>query len=396
MRSLFTRMAPRDPREAHRTSTPLELFFDLVFVVAINFAAQALHHDLNAGHIRHGMTGYATVIFAISWAWINFSWFASAYDTDDIPYRIAVFVQMTGALVLAAGIERAFSERDIRLVVVGYVIMRLALVSQWVRAGISDPPHRTTAYRYAIGIALVQVGWIVLGFLANNVELSYFVILMICELVVPIWAEHANMTTWHPEHIGERYGLFTIIVLGEAVLASALAIQTVVDDRLFDRQMTAIVIGSLLILYMLWWLYFEYNVRVDEVLTSAKRQFFWGYGHIVLWGSVAAVGVGIGISIDYATHHSDLSRTGAQSVLSIAVATYLISLWLFHDLTHAHSVAQRFSTPLIAVFVLGSAWLPYAPVWIALLLLALIVVRTAAEKDHSEANHATHRFERKG
>lgn len=390
MRSLITRMAPRDPHEAHRASTPLELFFDLVFVVAINFAAEALHHDLIEGHIRHGLTGYAMVIFAISWAWINFTWFASAYDTDDVPYRIAVFVQMTGALVLAAGIERAFSERDIRLVVIGYVIMRLALVSQWIRAGRSDPAHRTTDYRYAAGIALVQAAWIALGFLVSDVKLGYFVILVVCELMVPVWAERPNMTTWHPEHIGERYGLFTIIVLGEAVLASALAIQIVVNDRLFDRQMAATVGGSLLILYMLWWLYFEYTVRAGEVLTSAKRSFTWGYGHIVLWGSVAAVGVGIGIAIDNATHHSELSRTGSQSVLAIAVAIYLLSLWLFHDLTHGHSAVQRFALPIVAALVLATAFVPYAPVWIALLLIGLTAFRTVSERNRLAHTHPAH------
>jgi low temperature requirement protein LtrA len=388
MTAWVKKMAPRSPTEPHRVSTPLELFFDLVFVVAINFAASALHHDLIEGHFRHGLTGYAMVLFAISWAWINFSWFASAYDPDDVLYRIAVFVQMTGALVLAAGISRAFEERDIRLVVVGYVIMRLALVSQWIRAGRSDPVHRSAAYRYAVGIAIVQAAWIALGFLADDVKLGFFVVLMLCELLVPVWAERENMTTWHPEHIGERYGLFTIIVLGEAVLASAVAIQTVVDDRLFSRQMAAIIAGSLIILYMLWWLYFDYAVRADDLLTSAKRSFTWGYGHIVLWGAVAAVGVGIGVSIDTSTHHSVLSRTGAQSVLAIAVAVYLISLWLFHDLTHGHSALQRGALPIAAVLVLASTLLPYAPVWIAILLVGLTAFRTITEQNHAEHRHA--------
>ena len=226
VRSWLTKMVPRDPHEAHRVSTPLELFFDLVFVVAINFAAGAFHHDLAENHIRHGLTSFSMIIFAITWAWINFTWFSSAYDNDDALYRLAVFVQMTGALVLAAGVERAFSERDIRIVVVGYVIMRLALVAQWIRAGHADPTHRTQAYRYAIGITVVQIAWIWLGFWANSVTLWMFATLVVCEMLVPVIAERGNMTTWHPEHIGERYGLFTIIVLGEAVLASALAIQT--------------------------------------------------------------------------------------------------------------------------------------------------------------------------
>ena len=101
-------MTGRFPDEPHRASTPLELFFDLVFVVADSFAGAALHHDISAGHISHGIVSYLLLFYGIWWAWVNFTWFASAYDSDDVPYRVAVFVQMTGALIFAAGVPRAF------------------------------------------------------------------------------------------------------------------------------------------------------------------------------------------------------------------------------------------------------------------------------------------------
>src|SRR5471030_3410623 len=95
---LVAPMRARSPLEPHRTSTPLELFFDLVFVVAISQAAGELHHAIAAGRTLEGLAGYLLVFFAIWWAWMNFTWFASAYDCDDVPYRLAVFVQMAGAL----------------------------------------------------------------------------------------------------------------------------------------------------------------------------------------------------------------------------------------------------------------------------------------------------------
>ena len=162
---LHRRMAPRSPHESHRTATPLELFFDLVFVVAIAQAASGLHHAVTEGHAVEGLIGYLMVFFAIWWAWMNFTWFASAYDCDDVPYRIAVLVQMTGALILAAGLPAMFESRTLNGATVGgYVLMRLAAVAQWVRAGRSDPEHRATAYRYAIGIAVLQVAWIAVLF----------------------------------------------------------------------------------------------------------------------------------------------------------------------------------------------------------------------------------------
>jgi low temperature requirement protein LtrA len=101
------------------------------------------------------------LFFAIWWAWMNFTWFASAYDTDDNVYRLATLVQITGALTLAAGVPRAFDETDHRLVTYGYVIMRAGpLVAQWLRAARSDPERRRTALAYAAGIHWCRsAGW---------------------------------------------------------------------------------------------------------------------------------------------------------------------------------------------------------------------------------------------
>src|SRR5215510_23481 len=106
------RMTGRDRGEAHRASTPLELLFDLTLVVAVAQAASQLHQALGQGHAGHALAGYAVVFFGLWWAWVNFTWFASAYDTDDVAYRLTTLVQMTGALILAAGIPRAFDRGD--------------------------------------------------------------------------------------------------------------------------------------------------------------------------------------------------------------------------------------------------------------------------------------------
>src|SRR5882762_6050648 len=107
---LHARMAGRDPGEAHRASTPLELFFDLTFVVAVSQAASGLHHGLVEGHAGDALLGFPLVFFGIWWAWMNFTWFASAYDTDDGLYRLTTLVQIAGVLVFAAGVPRAFTD----------------------------------------------------------------------------------------------------------------------------------------------------------------------------------------------------------------------------------------------------------------------------------------------
>jgi low temperature requirement protein LtrA len=197
-------MKPRSPDEPHRAATPLELLFDLVFVVAVAQAASALHHGIAEGHAAETLVSYGMVFFGIWWAWMNFTWFASSYDTDDIPYRLLVFVQMTGALIVASGVEPVFNDQDLTIPVFGYVVMRVAGVAQWLRAARSDGEHRPAAIRYAVGVALTQLAWVGLLFLPKPLHVPVFIVLILVEIVVPIWAELASPTPWHVLHIRER------------------------------------------------------------------------------------------------------------------------------------------------------------------------------------------------
>src|SRR3954469_5007387 len=118
-------MTERNTDEPHRVSSPLELLFDLTFVVAIASLTAQLAHGIAAGHVLGDLPPFFMVFFAIWWAWMNFTWFASSYDTDDVPYRLLTMVQMAGVLVLAAGVPAAFEGADFRVVTLGYLVMRI-------------------------------------------------------------------------------------------------------------------------------------------------------------------------------------------------------------------------------------------------------------------------------
>jgi len=94
------------------------------------------------------------------------------------------------------------------------------------------------------------------------------------ELVVPIWAERARPTTWHPHHIAERYGLLTLIVLGESVLAATVAIQSVLGSGEALSALASLGVGGLLIVYSMWWVYFDRPVH--DLLTSLQKAIVWG------------------------------------------------------------------------------------------------------------------------
>jgi low temperature requirement protein LtrA len=366
-------MRPRSPAEEHRAATPLELFFDLVFVVAIALAAERFHHAVAETHVAEGLLSYGMVFFAIWWAWMNFTWFASAYDTDDVAYRLAVFVQITGSLILAAGIPRAFDAHDFSIATFGYVVMRIALVGQWLRAGRSDPDRRACAHRYAAGVSACQLGWVALLFAPAESALLGFFGLVIAELLVPAWAERACATTWHPGHIAERYGLFTIIVLGESILAASIAIQSAIRAGDVTGDLAAIIVGGLLTVFSMWWLYFDRPM--DDLLTSLPRAFLWGYGHLFVFASAAAVGAGLGVAIDHASGHAEVGSVGAGAAVAIPVAIYLLGLWILHVRLREKVTVETGLTPIVVVLVLLTPWTGEAVLLTGLLLAGLLAIK---------------------
>jgi low temperature requirement protein LtrA len=372
-RNWLSPMRARSATEDHRVSTPLELFFDLCFVVAVAQAATPLHHDIAAHHIGHGIQSYLMVFFAIWWAWMNFTWFASSYDTDDGLYRITTLVQIAGALVLAAGVEPAFEDNNYLAITVGYVIMRLALGSQWLRAAYSDPRHRQTALRYGAGIVLVQIGWLIRLALPESWLTPTFLVLVVVELLIPILAERApdGPTTWHPHHIAERYGLFTIIVLGEAISAATIAIRAGLDGGEHVKQLLSLAGAGLVIVFALWWLYFDRSAH--RLLTSQRAAMLWGYGHYFIFASAAAVGAGLAVAVEYETGHAEISSTVAGYAVALPAAVYLLFVWLLHIRPHLRGPVV-IAYPAVAVLILVTPFGPAPFHVIAGLLVILIAI----------------------
>jgi low temperature requirement protein LtrA len=365
-------MVARPPDEEHRTATVLELFFDLCFVVAVAQAADALHHQVAEDHVGDGVVGYATVFFAIWWAWMNFTWFASAYDTDDVPYRLTTLVQIAGALILAAGVPDAMIGGDLTVITLGYVVMRLAMVTQWLRAAGSDPPHRRSSLRFAVGVAAVQVGWVLRLLLPEGPGYAGFLVLAAAELAVPIWAERAAPTSWHPRHIAERYGLFTLIVLGECVLSSTLAIEAALDEDAALADLATTAAGGLLTVFAMWWLYFAKEAH--ELLTSLRAGIVWGYGHYLVFASAAAVGAGLAVNVDAVTHHAAIGPRAAAASFTIPVVLFLLAVWALQVAPHHLGRWTGAVVPAAAALVLASTFSPEPVLLTGLVAAAMIAV----------------------
>ncbi|WP_083974252.1 low temperature requirement protein A [Kitasatospora mediocidica] len=344
-------MVRRSRDEAHRASTPLELFFDLCFVVAVGQAGRQLATALGEGHLRVALVGYLFAFFAVWWAWMNFTWFASAYDCDDVPYRVTTLVQITGVLILAAGIPRLFTNGATGLAVAGYVVMRLAMVTQWLRAAQGESgAARTMARRYAAGITLVQIGWVLMLLLPSSAIPYVIPVGVLIELSVPAVAERSVQTSWHPEHISERYGLFTLIVLGETVSAATVATQSAIDEHEALGRLVLIAVGGLLLCFSAWWIYFARPVHGH--LRSNRQAFLWGYGHYLIFGSAAAIGAGLEVAVEYAVGAAHISQAAATAAVTVPAALYLFTVWALHS-RHTKTGAAQWVLPVASLAVLA-------------------------------------------
>ncbi|WP_328621243.1 low temperature requirement protein A [Streptomyces sp. NBC_00354] len=382
----YVPMTSRSRDEGHRASTPLELFFDLCFVVAVAQAGRQLVHALAEGHVGAGITGYLFVFFGVWWAWMNFTWFASAYDVDDVPYRIATLVQISGVLIYSAGIPRAFNDNDWTISVMGYVVMRLALTAQWLRAAAGEQgPARRCALTYAIGLVICQAGWVALLAAPEASRRWLFLVLVMAELLVPVVAERGYQTQWHPHHIAERYGLFTIIVLGETIAASTVAVQSAIDEHEALGELLPIAAGGLLLVFAAWWIYFA--VPAHDRLQTNRQAIPWGYGHIVIFASAAAIGAGIEVAIEHAVGKAHISTLAANLSVTVPAALFLAFVWLLHSRHFKRGTAQQLVLPVSALVILACAWTGgQAVLWAGLVAAVTVAVGvTLAQRERSGA-----------
>jgi len=331
-------MTGRDPHEDNRAATPLELLFDLTFVVAFGVSASEFAHMLSENHVGAGLAGFAFSVFAVCWAWINFTWFASAYDTDDWVYRVTTMLQMVGVIILALGIPPVFSSIehgdhvDNRILVAGYVVMRIAMVFQWLRAARQDPQRRSACLTYAAAITIAQIGWIAAIFVHTSVPTTFllFAVLIFVELLGPWIAERRKTETpWHSHHIAERYGLLVIIALGEGVVGTVASLSAVVGHQGWTMDAVLVAIAGTGLTFGMWWLYFA--VPAGELLHAHRvRSFVWGYGHILLFGSVVATGAGLHSTAYYISHESKLGAVECVLAVAIPVGVYILCVFALY------------------------------------------------------------------
>lgn len=326
---------PEEVEWTERASSPLELLFDLTYAVSVGVAADHFAELVGAGHAGVGVIAFIFAMVSILVGWINYSWFASAFDTDDWFHRGCTMVLMIGVIVLALGLPAAFESIadgafvDIRLVVTGYVVMRAAMIGLWLRTARTNPEYRRAGLRNAIALAVAQIGWIALAVAEVTLGPAIVIVLILgtIELAVPVFAQGgADGTPWHPLHIADRYRAFAIITLGEGVVGTVASSGGILGGRVtIDPETAVVIVAGIAITFAVWWTYF--CIPFGSLLARyPKRAYVFGNGHILVFIAIAAIGAGLRVTGRALAGQTDLGHAAVTATVALPVGFYLLAV----------------------------------------------------------------------
>ncbi|MQY35629.1 hypothetical protein SRB17_36100 [Streptomyces sp. RB17] len=321
------RVRLRVPEEGHhRAASPLELFFDLVFVVAVAELTQVLLHAPTwAGVLRFG-----ALFVPMWWTWVCYTFYADRFDNDDRIYRLIMIIAMMSVLSVSVAVPQAFSgTAGAKRFALGYFVVRLILLGLYLRAHYHVPRARTLTRRYLQGYGLGAAVWGASALLPAPSCYALWTVGLLAELLTPILSASAvARVPFNASHIPERFGLFTIIVLGEVVALNAIGIAA----SGLRPETLAVVAGSFLIAACQWWLVF------DHVDASPLRKWrltgqAYVYGHLFVHGGITVTGVGGLLAAQAANAtghgHGHVALAGGP-VLCFGMAAFLLGVGGIH------------------------------------------------------------------
>lgn len=372
-------MRPRSPHEEHRVASSLELFFDLVFVLGVGNVTETFAELLleEKQVLADGLARFVLTFFMIWWAWMNYTWFGTSFDNGDWLYRVMTLTQMCGALVVSAAVGQVFQDR-FKFLLLGYIIMRFALVSQWIRASFSGGSAARPARVYAVLITILQVLWILWFYVFSHrpaVWIPVCVVFACCEISIPVVAEMFGHVPWHPHHITERYGLFTLIQLGESMAGASKVMQLVVENDVhhdYKPKLLALFITSFIIGSAMWWIYFW--APHHTVMSRFKSSLFYGYVHFPVFMALAAFAAGVEANAEVLQgRETHLSEREMTFLITVPVAIFLLAIWGILIWRHANLFINLF-IPFTALVIKLDCFIHVFPTILTTVFMVLVVI----------------------
>jgi low temperature requirement protein LtrA len=299
-----------------RRVTWLELFFDLVFVAAVAQVGTPLaasYSFVEAGRL-------AFLLLVIWWAWHGYALYATRFDTDDRAERAATLLQMVAVIFMAANAEQGLDSESSAGFAAAYAVMRFILVGRYIRVA-SLNATRALARDHAVGFGGAAAIWLASSVTPVPWRYALWTLALIVDLSTAVVASrHTVAVPPHASHLPERFGLFTLILLGEAMVAIMTGIQHQPDWSIAAASTALSGVG---LLCALWWAYFDgvdaaghRHVRCDA---DSRRLTAWSAAHLPLYLGIVLFGV--------ATEHA-VSGGGWQVLHGQETALAVLAAWL--------------------------------------------------------------------
>jgi low temperature requirement protein LtrA len=354
-------------REEERV-TPLELFFDLVFVLAITQCTALMAASPDWAGIVRGLF----VLTVLWWTWAGYAWLTSVVDPEEGAVRIVIFAAMAAMLVAALAVPGSFDD-DALAFACAYAIVRIAHIGLFLIASRDDPELRRSvtglAVSTTIGVSLLTAASAADGIL----QAALWGVAIALDLGLPFlfWAEGWRLV---PGHFAERHGLILIIALGESIVAIGVGSGAVVDWAVVVVATLGIAIAA-----GLWWVYFDVTVWVAERrlarLPAGREQNevardAYSYLHLAMVAGIVLLALGMKKTLE---HVEDPLKTVPAVATLGGTAVYLLA----HVAFRWRNV-HRFSSARLLTAVLLVALIPLATEVDAIVTIALVAVVLAA------------------
>ena len=283
------RLRTAETEAQHRAATWLELFYDLVFVVAV----AALAHRLLKDHDWAGALTFAALFVPLWWTWASYTFYADRYDTDDLGQRLLAVGQMVAIGIMAASIGGGASD-SFAAFAVAFVLSRLILLTMYARAYRHVPETQELVAGYLRGFAAGGALWLISIWVPDPGRFILWGAGLVIDFATPyIMRKVQARVPLSQSHLPERFGLFTILVLGESIAAVVAALSEVN----WMGEVTFAAIVGIVTASGLWWIYFDNLegrvVRRDKRQRTAWKPTVWIYSHLPLAIGLTATGIGL-------------------------------------------------------------------------------------------------------
>lgn len=340
--------------EDGRKATWFELFFDLVFVVAVAALAGALSH-------HYDWKGFAEVGFqflVLWWLWLGHTFHASRFDKDRPDQWAMGFVQILAVVFIAYGASDAFGARASAFAG-GVAAFKAFLMLGYLRE-IGRPGLSRLCSIYGAVYAVQAALWAGSIWAEPSLRLALWALALTLDIVTPfLVARETHRAPPHPEHLPERFGLFTIILLGETAAAAVHALDH--GSELHGDTLAVALLGACL--GFLYWVGYFRRARgnaerhVSDAAAGHNLR-LWAYGHIPLYLGIAGLGAGT----VYLAHHTHLYGA-APWVFSVGAAFSMTGVTLVSLATYGRPLVSGWPYHLTAAIAVATpAWVAAAPI----------------------------------